>query len=319
MTFHWGIIGCGDISQRSVAPAIHSLDNCQLVAASRKDPTLKQACSQDLGVETVFADWQEMVRQDNIDAIYVATPVFLHCKMVHAAAIAGKHVLCEKPMAMTTQECVRMIDVCRSNQVHLGIAYYRHFFPVIDRIKSLIESGAIGDVVMIQIDAFETFLPEKDHPRHWIMEPDKSGGGCLMDFGCHRIEILLNLFGKIRQVGGVTGNIYPQYGVVEDVAVTALSFESGACGAISLVRGGTSEKDTLFIQGTRGTIATEALNKGSIQITTKEGCREEKWFPHKNFHQPLIENFIQTIEENGSFAVNGQVGLEVHDIIATIY
>jgi len=139
-----------------------------------------------------------------------------------------------------------------------------------------------------------------------------------MDFGCHRIEILLNLFGKIRQVGGVTGKLYPQYGV-ENVAVTALSFESGACGAISLVRGGTLEKDTLFIQGTRGTIATEALNKGSIQITTKEGSREEKWSPHKNFHQPLIENFIQTIEENGSFAVNGQVGLEVHDIIATIY
>ena len=81
-----------------------------------------------------------------------------------------------------------------------------------------------------------------------------------MDFGCHRIEILLNLFGKIYQVGGVTGNIYPQYGV-EDAAVTALSFESGACGAISLVRGGTLEKDTLFIQGTRGIIETEALNK----------------------------------------------------------
>ena len=139
-----------------------------------------------------------------------------------------------------------------------------------------------------------------------------------MDFGCHRIEILLNLFGKIRHVGGVTGNIYPQY-EVENAAVTALSFESGACGVISVVRGGTSENDTLLIQGTRGTIATEALNKGSIQITTKEGCREENWPPHKNFHQPLIDNFVQTIEERGLFAVNGQVGLEVHDIIATIY
>ncbi len=318
MTIHWGIIGCGDISQRSVAPAIHSLDNCKLVAASRKNPTLQLECDQNLGVKTVFTDWQEMVRQDNLDAIYVATPVFLHCEMVQAAANAGKHVLCEKPMAMTTEECVRMINACRSNHVHLGIAYYRHFFPVIDRIKSLIESGAIGEVLLIQINAFETFLPGKDHPRHWIMETHKSGGGCLMDFGCHRIEILLNLLGEIRQVGGVTGHIYLQYDV-ENAAIVSLAFESGACGIVSVIRGGTSEKDTLFIQGTRGTIAAEELNQGLLQITTAEGYREEKWPPHKNFHQPLIENFIQIIEENRSFAVNGQVGLKVHDIIATIY
>jgi predicted dehydrogenase len=318
MSFHWGIIGCGDICQRSVAPAIHSLDNCSLAAASRKNPALQLECSQKLRVKTVFLDWQEMVQQDNLDAIYVATPVFLHCEMVQAAANAGKHVLCEKPMAMNTEECVRMIDACRSNHVHLGIAYYRHFFPAIKRIKSLIESDAIGDVLLIQINAFETFLPGKDHPRHWIMETQRSGGGCLMDFGCHRIEILLNLLGKTNRVSGVTGHIYPQYDV-EDTAVVAVAFESGACGVVSVMRGGTSEKDTLFIQGTRGTIAAEDLNKGLLQITTAEGCRQEIWPPHKNFHQPLIEDFVRAIEENRSFAVDGQVGLNVNDIIAAIH
>jgi predicted dehydrogenase len=318
MTFYWGIIGCGDISQRRVAPAIHSIDNCKLVAASRKNSTLQFECARNLGVKTVFTDWREMVRQDNLDAIYIAAPVFLHSEMVQAASNAGKHVLCEKPMAMTSEECVRMIDACRSNHVHLGIAYYRHFFPVIDRIKSLIASNAIGDVLLIQINAFETFLPGKDHPRHWIMEANKAGGGCLMDFGCHRIEILLNLLGDIRLASGVTGHIYPQYDV-EDTAVVSLAFESGACGVVSVMRGGTSENDTLFIQGTRGTIAADVLNKGSLQITTDEGYREEKWPPHKNFHQPLIENFIKTIEEKRPFAVDGQVGLKVQDIITAIY
>src|SRR6185369_14041146 len=140
-----------------------------------------------------YADWHDLIVDPDVHAVYVATPVHLHSEQTIAAAEAGKHVLCEKPMAMNTAECDRMIAACRTNGVQLGIAYYRHFYPVVLRVKEIIASGEIGKLVLAQVNAFQRFNPQPGDDRHWLVEKAKAGGGPMMDFGCHRIEILLNL------------------------------------------------------------------------------------------------------------------------------
>ena len=97
--------------------------------------------AEEFGARKWFADWRELLTDDEIDAVYIATPVHLHAEQTIAAAEAGKHILCEKPMGLNVAECDRMIAACAANNVKLSIAYYRHFYPVIARVKEIIASG----------------------------------------------------------------------------------------------------------------------------------------------------------------------------------
>src|SRR5260370_27591426 len=110
-------------------------------------------------------------------------------------------------MAMEVAECDEMIAASRANKVKLGVAYYRHFYPVIARVKEIIESGEIGIPVLAQINAFEWFDPAPEHQRAWLLKREHAGGGPMFDFGCHRIEVLANIFGQIIETRTMTRNV----------------------------------------------------------------------------------------------------------------
>src|SRR5262245_21703434 len=203
----WGLIGCGDISRKRVAPALRDIPECEFVAVNRARADLAEAFANEFGARRWYGDWSELIADGEIDAVYIATPVYLHAEQTVAAAEAGKHVLCEKPMAMNAAECDRMNAACDTNGVQLCVAYYRRFYPAIRRIKQILASGEIGKPVIAQINAFERFNPQPGEDRHWLLEKSKSGGGPMMDFGCHRIEILINLFGAIRRTTSVAGRV----------------------------------------------------------------------------------------------------------------
>src|SRR5215210_995591 len=189
----WGLIGCGDIARRRIAPALLDLPSCELVAVSRANFDRAESFAREFGARRWYKEWQQLIADEEIEAVYIATPVHLHAAQTVAAAEAGKHVLCEKPMAMSVKECERMVAACEENKVRLGVAYYRHFYPAIDRIRTILGTGEIGKPILAQVNAFERFDPEESHPRRWLLEKSLSGGGPMFDFGCHRIEILLNL------------------------------------------------------------------------------------------------------------------------------
>ena len=169
----WGLIGCGDIARRRIAPALRDLDGCDLVAVSRGRSELAASFAEEFGARKSFGAWRELLGDVDIDAVYIATPVHLHAEQTIAAAEAGKHVLCEKPLAMNVAECDRMIAASRANKVKLGVAYYRHFYPVIKRVKEIIQSGELGVPVLAQINAFEWFDPAPVHPRAWLLRADQ--------------------------------------------------------------------------------------------------------------------------------------------------
>src|SRR5436190_15765569 len=151
----WGLIGAGDIVRKRVAPALIDSPSCDIVAVSRGRPELAAAFAADVGARRWYPRWEELVVDPDVECVYVATPVSLHAAQTIAAAEAGKHVLCEKPMAMDARECDRMIAACRARGVRLGVAYYRHFYPVLARIKEILASGEIGSPVFAQMNAFE--------------------------------------------------------------------------------------------------------------------------------------------------------------------
>src|SRR6266404_6510608 len=261
----WGLIGCGDIAKKRIAPALRDSARSELVAVSRAKADLAEAFARQFGAGKWYADWHDMLRDSEIDAIYIATPVHLHAAQTVAAAEAGKHVLCEKPMALNVAECDEMIAASDANNVKLGIAYYRHFYPLVRRLKELLEVGEIGTPVVVQINAFEWFNPQSDHSRSWLIKQELAGGGPMFDFGCHRIEVLLNVFGDIDEVKALTTNdLFDRE--VEDTATALFHFECGASGMLTVSHAAYEPRDTFDVFGSRGSIHVPVLNNGNMLI-----------------------------------------------------
>ena len=314
----WGLIGAGDIVRRRVAPALIDSPACDIVAVSRGRPELAAAFAADIGARRWYPRWQEVVADPDVDCVYIATPVDVHAEQTIAAAEAGKHVLCEKPMAMTTAECDRMIAACRAHHVRLGIAYYRHFYPAILRVKDMLESGEIGQPVFAQVNAFEYFDPAPDHPRRWLLDPARAGGGPMMDFGCHRLEVLMHLFGAVRRTAAVTANVVFDR-AVEDTAAVLLQFEGGPCAAVTVTHAAEERQDTLQVFGTRGSVHIDELNAGSLRIRTGNQSRVESHPPAENIHRPLIDDFVEALLTDREPAVTGEIGRAVAAIEDQIY
>ena len=314
----FGLIGCGDISRKRVAPALRDAVECELIAVNRAHAELAAEFAREFGARRWHADWRELLADGEIDAVYIATPVKQHAEQTIAAAEAGKHVLCEKPMAMNVAECDRMIAACAANGVKLSIAYYRHFYPVIARAKEILASGEIGAPVIAQINAFERFNPQPGEPRHWFVTKEDAGGGPMMDFGCHRIEVLLNLLGPIWRTTGDVGRVLFDR-EVEDMAIALFEFESKARGVLAVTHAALESQDTVDLFCSEGSIHIPVLNRSEMRVKIASGERMETHSSHANIHQPLIEDFARAVLDGREPAVGGGIGREVARIEELIY
>ncbi len=315
---NWGLIGAGDISRKRIAPALCDLPNCNFVAVNRAQSQLAEEFAKKFGAKKWFAEWEDLIADDEIEAVYIATPVYLHAKQTIAAAERGKHILCEKPMALSVAECDEMIAACQANNVKLGIAYYRRFYPLIKRVKEIIAAGEIGKPAFAQINAFEFFNPSPEHSRYWLLEKEKSGGGPMMDFGCHRLEVLENLFGETKQLKSIVSNAV--FGrKVEDTASVLFQFAGGICANLTVTHAANEPQDTLDIFGTKGAIHIPVLNGAEMKIKIGSDERTETHAPDGNVHQPLIRNFTEAVLNNTENAVIGAIGRRIALLVEEIY
>ena len=314
----WGLIGCGDISRKRVAPALSESPQSELAAVSRGNPDLLDEFANTFNVRHRFARWQELAQSEHIDAVYVATPPNLHAEQTIAAAESGKHVLCEKPMAMNVAECDRMIAAAEANGVKLGVAYYRQFYPVVKRMKEVIDSGEIGKPTILQVDAFEWVDPDPSDTRSWRLRPEIAGGGPMFEFGCHRIQLLLHLFGPTRVVSAITTNaLFDRE--VDDTATASFEFADGIVATLSVSHAVMEPRDTFKIWGSEGSMSTEVLNEGTLTIKTRSNCRTETHKPAPNIHQPLVEDFVRAIIDHRQPLITGEIGKAVAQVEEEIY
>jgi len=315
----WGLIGCGDIARKRVAPALQALHSSELVAVSSRRPEAAAVFAQAFGVPRRHDHWRTLLQDPEVEAVYIATPVYLHQEQTIAAAQAGKHVLCEKPMALCVAECDRMLDACSRQAVKFSVAYYRHFYPLIHRMKELIDGGSLGAVSLIQINAFSPFQVQAGQPRHWLLQKALSGGGPMMDIGCHRIEVLLHLLGPVVGVKSFTTRAAYRDRDVEDTAVAVLEMQTGAIAVLSVTHASMDARDSVEVFGEYGTLQADPLNQGSLIITTEQGRRVAQHPPHANLHAPLIDDFSRSIREDREPAFSGKQAREVSRILDLIY
>lgn len=318
MSIRWGIIGCGDIVRKRVARAIQADKHSELWGVCRRDSSRLQEFCESFGVQHGYQSDVELLADDDIDAVYIATPVHLHLPQTVAAAEAGKHVLCEKPMAMSVAECDWMIDACRAQNVKLGIAYYRRFYPVVERGKQAIESGRIGRPLCATVVTSTAFARQPGEEGYWRVILKEGGGGALMDIGSHRINLLLELFGEVTDVAALCGNVTAGY-AAEQCATVALQFASGVQGNVQCVFGGRADPDLLTVLGEQGRLSVAPLNDGQLVIEANDKTHTENHPPSENFHAPLIADFCTAILDDRAPRVNGQEGQRTSAVMERAY
>jgi predicted dehydrogenase len=172
--------------------------------------------------------------------------------------------------------------------------------------------------VFAQMNAFEYFDPAPDHPRAWLLNRAIAGGGPMMDFGCHRLEVLLHLFGPVRRTAAVVANVVFDRDV-EDTAAVLLEFEHGPCAAVVVTHAAHDRQDTLQVFGTRGSMQVDELNAGTLRIRAGDQERVESHPPAANLHRPLVDDFVDAIRMNREPAVTGEIGRTVSGIEDEIY
>jgi predicted dehydrogenase len=212
-----------------------------------------------------------------------------------------------------------MVAAARRHRVRLGVAYYRHHYPVVARLRELVASGEIGSPVLASVQAFEPFDPPPGHPRSWLLRKAEAGGGPMFDFGCHRIEVLLDLLGPVAEARGFPANIRFREREVEDTCIAHLRFRGGAEALLAVTHAAHEPRDSFDVFGTSGSAHVPVLNKGTLRVTSSSGAREEQHPPHPNLHQPLVEDFVTAVRDEREPAVSGEIGREVSRVLAEVY
>lgn len=262
-TVKWGMIGCGDVTQKKSAPAFNKVPHSRLVAVMNRTPEKAKLYAEKNGIPKWYLTADELINDSEVNAIYIATPPDSHLEYTQKAALAGKPVYVEKPMARNYSECLQMIDACQKANVPLFVAYYRRYLPKFLKIKELLDNKAIGDVCFVSIRL--TSPPKKgDEDREnlpWRVIPEIAGGGHFYDLASHQLDILDFFFGKITAVKGFATNqagLYP----AEDIVTGAFSFESGILGSgvWCFTLSEASSKDEICIEGNKGYIRFAVFN-----------------------------------------------------------
>ncbi|HET9408887.1 MAG TPA: Gfo/Idh/MocA family oxidoreductase [Candidatus Sulfotelmatobacter sp.] len=294
---NWIVVGVGDIATRRVIPAIQAEPRSHLAVVVTSHPEKAAA----LGVRAC-GTLEEALAIPGVDAVYIATPVFLHAPQSIQSLSAGKHVLCEKPMAMNEPEARTMVEAARRAGKMLGIAYYRRCYPKVQRARQLLAAGTIGTPVFAELTNHSWF--DGEGARSWLVDPAKAGGGPLYDIASHRIDVLNFLFGRPISVSGHRSNIVHRY-QVEDNATVMIDYESGVRGIVDVRWHSHITRDECRIRGTDGEMDLTPLN--GPELVYPGGS--ESLPSHENLHYPMIENFVDAVEGKASLVSSGETGI----------
>jgi len=231
--------------------------------------------------------------------VYVATPVFLHANQTIACLRAGRHVLCEKPMAMNPAEAASMNIAASETGLILGVAYYRRCYPKVNRAKALMEAGAIGRPVLAEGMCHAWFNPGSG-PRAWVTDPKAAGGGPLYDIASHRIDLMNYLFGEPVRVSSHRSTLVHAIDV-EDNATVLIDYRSGTRGMVDVRWHSRIARDEFRICGTEGAIGLTPLNGPLLMYPGGT----ENLPAHENSHYPLIHEFVSAVLDGAPLRSSG--------------
>jgi predicted dehydrogenase len=317
----WGIVGAGDIADRVMTPALRDSPRGDLVAVARRDQAAAEAFAERHGARRAYTSVEGLCDDPEVDAVYVATPVDRHCPDTLAAAARGKHVLCEKPMALNVAEGERMRAACAEAGVQCMVCFYQRFNARHRQIKALLDAGAIGRVTAARMN-FSGRSP--DRPGAWRQDPARAGGGCYMDNASHCVDLLRYFFGEIISVSALVDTLAARY-PVEDTATSLLRLANGVHAVVTSYWS-TDDPDVernslLEILGTDGAIVSTPLHdkfsRGRLVVATRSGERSYSY--DESTHVAVLEEFAEALAAGRPPAITANDGVAALRVVEAVY
>ena len=228
----WGIIGAGDIAGRGFAPALSRAADTKLAAVQCRTLDKAQAFAQKHSAAKAYDSIEALLADPAVDAVYIATPNSLHAPHTIAAANAGKHVLCEKPMATTVRDAEAMIEACERNRVKLGVVFQNRYHEAHLEAKLLVEAGALGEVELATAQLCRGFATRNAHWSGWRRNLSMAGAGAIVGHAVHPIDLLRHLLGaEVREVQAMTDEAPPER-PIDEMCYALLKFSNGTHGVV---------------------------------------------------------------------------------------
>lgn len=298
----WGMVGCGNVTLHKSAPAFNKVKDSQLFAIFSRNTEKAEHCAERFGIPHVFNTFEELIANEHISAVYIATPPDSHAFYSIKALESGKAVYVEKPMALHYRDALRMSSVAKQSGSQLFVAYYRRELPYFLYIKKIIESGELGNLKSFSIQLVQPPRKEDFNTENlpWRLIPEIGGMGYFYDLAPHQIDLILFLFGKITDAGGITENRNRLYDVPDYVEAEFLLEGNVKGNGIWYFTSLEAEKtDQFSAEFEKGVIEFSTFSKSVIKITMngKELTHTED-FP-KNIQHPFIQSVVNEMTGKG--------------------
>ena len=270
----WGIIGLGWVATDFIAPAMVKNANSQLAACLGSSVEKGQAFAERFGVERVHRDLEALMHDPDVDAVYIALPNALHHQAVLEAARGKKHILCEKPFAMSVAHASEMVEACRDAGVILRIAHQIRLDAAVGRARDIVHSGRLGRLAAISLERASGLAARTP----W--RQDVSQSGVIFDVGVHLLDLVQWVSGQ--QFVDVSAFTHPDRRLGQpDDTVTVLGRLDGDCHAVArATREVASAENNLIIEGSEATLVTSGLrfaNEHIVRVRDGAGTTEERF------------------------------------------
>ena len=320
-TIRWGIIGCGDVTEKKSGPGFQKASNSELVAVMRRNSAAAEDYAKRHNVSEWYDDADKIINHPDIDIVYIATPPGSHEMYTLRCAAAGKPVYVEKPMSRNPTESQRMIDACKTAGVPLYVAYYRRSLPMFLKVKELIDSDAIGEVRTVNMTKYWPIETEDQSTTPpWRVDPEIAGAGRFLDIASHAFDFLDFVFGPIADATGHAANQGGFY-KAEDVVTASYRFECGIQGSGTWCFTGPecADVDRIEILGTKGMLTFSCFQHDNpLRVRTSHAAEEFYFDELPHIQQPFIQTIVDEMNGIGVCPSTGETGIRTDYVMDSI-
>lgn len=325
---NFGIIGCGRIAYKH-AEAIKKNEKANLLCVCDILEERAAEYKDKYGAEAHFTDYRKMLEYHGLDVVNICTPSGMHAEMGIAVAQAGKHVIVEKPMALSLKDADDLIEACDESGVKLAVCFQNRFNPPVQKLRRALEEGRFGKLTHASA-IVRWFRPQDYYDQAPWRGTRAMDGGCLMNQSIHNIDLLQWMMGPVESVFGYTATNLRKI-ECEDVGVAVLKFKNGALGVIEASTTIYPEnlEETLNIFGEKGTVVLGGIAVNKIETwkfadsTDENGAIDQHQQDVPNVygfgHEALVEDFINAVINNSEPYITGREGRNALEIVLSIY
>lgn len=296
------MIGAGDVTEVKSGPAFKKVAHSDLVAVMRRDEVKVQDYAARHGIRKWYTDAQKLIDDDEVNAVYIATPPDTHLQYGIMALRAGKAVYMEKPVTVNVEEAERLYAYLQKEGGRLSVAHYRREQPYFKKIQQIIADGLIGNTRVVTLQLLKKSLTKEmlqDPKIAWRLDPAKSGGGLFHDLAPHQLDIVYRLFGSIEQSDGLALNQGKAY-LADDVVTGRILFESKVLFNGLWAFNTNEEMDRCEIIGSKGKLVFSFFTPHTLELVNEDGVQHFHFDPLPHVQQPMIEAVVRYLRGEGT-------------------